>query len=138
MFLILLYFDLEVVQFGMFEVQSRKLINSLVERTKLLQKKLTAGILRDHEDINKKSVVSLISAAVPKKKKKNSSAPVGFENDQKQGSISDLKECFSSHRLCNELENILGKMGMPSDMQELMELKVKTELVSRLRLLCLT
>lgn len=67
MFLILLYFDLEVVQFGMFEVQSRKLINSLVERTKLLQKKLTAGILRDHEDINKESVVSLISAAVPKK-----------------------------------------------------------------------
>lgn len=55
----------------MFEVQSRKLVNSLVERTKRLQKKLTAGILQDHQDINKKSVVSLTSAAVPKKKKKS-------------------------------------------------------------------
>lgn len=65
-------------------------------------------------------------------------SPAECQLYQKQGSISDLKECFSSHRLCNELENILGKMGMPSDMEELMELKVKTELVSRLGLLCLT
>lgn len=80
MFLILLYFVLEVVQFGMFEVQSRKLVNSLVERTKRLQKKLTAEILQDHEDINKKSVVSFISAAVPKKIIEHifSSALVGF------------------------------------------------------------
>lgn len=52
----------------MFEVQSHKLVNSLVERSKSLQKKLTAGILQDHQDINKKSVVSLTSSAVPKNK----------------------------------------------------------------------
>lgn len=50
----------------MFEVQSRKLINSLVERTKRLQEKLTARLLQDHQDINKESVVSLTSAAVLK------------------------------------------------------------------------
>lgn len=58
MFLIVLYFDLQVVQFGMFEVQSRKLANSLVELTQSLQKKLTAGILQHHQETNKKSVVS--------------------------------------------------------------------------------
>lgn len=38
----------------MFEVQSYKLVNALVERTRSLQKKLTAEILQDHQDINKK------------------------------------------------------------------------------------
>ncbi|TWW80505.1 Dynein heavy chain 7, axonemal [Takifugu flavidus] len=73
------YTSAEVVQYGMFEVQSHKLVNALVERTKDLQQKLTARILQDHQDINKK--------------------------------------------LCDEFENISRKMIIPSDMQELMELK---------------
>lgn len=69
----------------MFEVQSRKLVTSLVERTKSLQRKLTAGILQDHQDINRKSVVSLTSAAVPDPPPKKTAhlifsiALVGFE-----------------------------------------------------------
>lgn len=95
----------------MFEVQSYKLVNSLVERTKGLQKKLTAGILQDHQDINKKSVVPLIII-------------------KKSNQKTNLKECYSSHRLCNEFENILAKMIIPFGMQELMALKVKTKLVA--------
>lgn len=45
----------------MFEVQSHKLVNALVERTKDLQQKLTARILQDHQDINKKFVSTFIT-----------------------------------------------------------------------------
>ncbi|KAM6934818.1 dynein axonemal heavy chain 7 [Xenentodon cancila] len=43
-----------VVQFGMFEVQSHKLVNSLVKRAQELQQKLATRILQDHQEINKK------------------------------------------------------------------------------------
>lgn len=40
----------------MFEVQSHKLVHSLVERVHKLQQKLAAWILQDHQKINKTSV----------------------------------------------------------------------------------
>lgn len=100
----------------MFEVQSHKLVNTLVERTKDLRQKLTARILQDHQDINKKSAdfvpTFIIITTIPETR-------LNYSNN-----------CFSSHRLCNEFENISEKMIIPSDIQELMELKVKTELGS--------
>lgn len=100
----------------MFEVQSHQLVNALVERTKDLRHKLTTRILQDHQDINRKSAdfvpTFIIIPTIP------------------ETGLYYSKYCFSSHRLCNEFENISEKMIIPSDIQELMELKVKTELWS--------
>ncbi|XP_047456328.1 dynein axonemal heavy chain 7 isoform X2 [Mugil cephalus] len=44
----------KVVQLGMFEVQSHKLIHSLVNRAQELQTKLVARMLQDHQEVNRK------------------------------------------------------------------------------------
>lgn len=93
----------------MFEVQSHKLVNALVERTKDLQQKLTAQILQDHQDINKKFVSTITMPAT---------------------SETGLYNYGLLLRLCDEFENISRKMIIPSDMQELMELKVQIQLVN--------
>ncbi|KAK9537950.1 hypothetical protein VZT92_005520 [Zoarces viviparus] len=74
------YTSCQVVRLGMFEVQSQKLIQSLVERAQELQQKLVTRMLQDHQENNKK--------------------------------------------LCDEFEKIEEKaLSIPSDTQELMELK---------------
>lgn len=55
------YFGLQVVRLGMFEVQSHKLVHSLVKRAQELQQKLVTRMLQDHQEINKKSVGSPFS-----------------------------------------------------------------------------
>uniref|UniRef100_UPI0037E73D97 dynein axonemal heavy chain 7 n=1 Tax=Semicossyphus pulcher TaxID=241346 RepID=UPI0037E73D97 len=44
----------KVVRLGMFEVQSHKLIHSLVKRAQELQQRLTTRMLQDHQELNKK------------------------------------------------------------------------------------
>ncbi|XP_067372006.1 dynein axonemal heavy chain 7 isoform X2 [Channa argus] len=44
----------KVVRLGIFEVQSHKLIHSLIERAQKLQQKLATRMLKDHQEINKK------------------------------------------------------------------------------------
>ncbi|XP_031730848.1 dynein heavy chain 7, axonemal isoform X1 [Anarrhichthys ocellatus] len=48
------YTSCQVVRLGMFEVQSQKLIRSLVKRAQELQQKLVTRMLQDHQEINKK------------------------------------------------------------------------------------
>ncbi|XP_069555029.1 dynein axonemal heavy chain 7 [Brachyistius frenatus] len=48
------YTSCKVVHFGMFEVQSHKLLHSLVERAQELQQKLVSRMLLHHQEINKK------------------------------------------------------------------------------------
>lgn len=133
------YFCLQVVQFGMFAVHSHKLVNSLVERTRDLQQMLTAQILQDHQDINNKSVVSIQSlssaAALPDIGQLLVICWLWDLHQPLSACTRDLKECFSPHRLCKEFENISENMIIPSDMEEVMELKVKTGLLSILCLL---
>lgn len=44
------------MRLGMFEVQSDKLIHSLVAHAKELQQKLVTRMLQDHQQVNMKSV----------------------------------------------------------------------------------
>ncbi|TDH07133.1 hypothetical protein EPR50_G00120640 [Perca flavescens] len=48
------YTSSKVVRLGMFEVQSHKLVHSLVKRAQELQQKLVTRMLQDHQEINKK------------------------------------------------------------------------------------
>ncbi|XP_049904030.1 dynein axonemal heavy chain 7 [Epinephelus moara] len=48
------YTTCKVVRLGMFEVQSHKLVQSLVKRAQELQQKLVTRMLQDHQGINKK------------------------------------------------------------------------------------
>ncbi|XP_063744092.1 dynein axonemal heavy chain 7 [Eleginops maclovinus] len=48
------YKSCQVVRLGMFEVQSQKLINSLVKRAQELQQTLVSRMLQDHQEINTK------------------------------------------------------------------------------------
>ncbi|XP_033990468.1 LOW QUALITY PROTEIN: dynein heavy chain 7, axonemal [Trematomus bernacchii] len=48
------YTSCQVVRLGMFEVQSQKLIHSLVKRAEELQQKMVTRMLQDHQEINKK------------------------------------------------------------------------------------
>uniref|UniRef100_A0A665VEB7 Dynein axonemal heavy chain 7 n=1 Tax=Echeneis naucrates TaxID=173247 RepID=A0A665VEB7_ECHNA len=48
------YSSCKVIRLGMFEVQSHKLIHSLVKRAHELQQKLITHMLQDHQDRNKK------------------------------------------------------------------------------------
>ena len=54
-------FGVQAVRLGMFEVQSHKLIHSLVKLAQELQQKLITRMLQDHQEINNKSVGSLFS-----------------------------------------------------------------------------
>ncbi|KAM9347669.1 dynein axonemal heavy chain 7 [Symphorus nematophorus] len=47
------YTSCKVVRLGMFEVQSHRLIHSLVKRAQELQQKLLTWMLQDHQEINK-------------------------------------------------------------------------------------
>ncbi len=63
------YFWLQVVRLGMFEVQSHKLIHSLVRRAQELQQRLVDRMLLDHQEINKKSVQLFYFSSPPSHKK---------------------------------------------------------------------
>ncbi|XP_029968156.1 dynein heavy chain 7, axonemal-like [Salarias fasciatus] len=48
------YTSIKVLRLGMFEVQSHKLIHSLLKRAQELQQRLITRMLHDHQEINKK------------------------------------------------------------------------------------